>query len=182
MPKQRFLQRGFTLVELVAVVVILGVIAALAVPRFVNLSEEAQLAQVAAVLGALRSGQQQVMAQYRVQGSPGDGVAGNRTVMVDGIPVRFNAGQIRTTLNSNHVPTVPQNRNAAYTRLFFLFLRTAPAEIVSRNGTDSGWAMLGNNASCAAGANPRRCWEYRSGGARVARITYFPSTGIFLQD
>lgn len=176
------LTQGFTLVELIAVIVIVGVIAALAVPRFVNLSEEAQLAHVSGVLAALRSGEAQVMAQYRVQGSPGDGVNTNTTVLVDGIPVRFNNGQIRTTLNSTHVPTVPQNRNAAYTRLFFLFLRAAPSDIVSRTSTDNGWAMLGNNASCAAGANPRRCWEYRSAGARVARITYFTASGTFIQD
>ncbi|WP_162141147.1 prepilin-type N-terminal cleavage/methylation domain-containing protein [Simiduia agarivorans] len=173
---------GFTLIELIAVIVILGVVSALAVPRFFSFAEDAQAAHVARVLTALKAGEQLVQAQFYAAGSPGQGVNANQTLTIDGIPVRFRNGQIRTTLNSAHVPTVPQNRNAAYTRLFFLFLQGAPADIVARNSPDRGWAMLGNNNACAAGPNPRRCWEYRVGGARVARITYFTTTGTFAQD
>ncbi len=43
--------RGFTLIELVAVIVILGVIAAAAVPRFVDLSQAARQSSVKAVAG-----------------------------------------------------------------------------------------------------------------------------------
>lgn len=37
---------GFTLVELVTVIVILGVLAASAIPRFVNMQREARIAKV----------------------------------------------------------------------------------------------------------------------------------------
>jgi prepilin-type N-terminal cleavage/methylation domain-containing protein len=176
---------GFTLVEMIAVLVILSVLAAVAAPRFISLAEEAETSAVANVLAAMKSAEQMINAQFYAQGAPGLGSNVNVTVMVDGIPVRFRNGQIRTTLNSNHVPTVPQNRNAAYTRLFFLFLPIAPSEIVARNSAATGWAMLGNNAACAAalpGGGPRRCWEYRSGGTRVARITYYTGLSRFVQD
>ncbi|WP_169528917.1 prepilin-type N-terminal cleavage/methylation domain-containing protein [Simiduia agarivorans] len=114
---------GFTLIELIAVIVILGVVSALAVPRFFSFAEDAQAAHVARVLTALKAGEQLVQAQFYAAGSPGQGVNANQTLTIDGIPVRFRNGQIRTTLNSAHVPTVPQNRNAAYTRLFFYFCR-----------------------------------------------------------
>lgn len=48
-------QRGFTLIELVMVIVILGVLAAVAVPKFVDLKGDAQDAAIKGVAGAAAS-------------------------------------------------------------------------------------------------------------------------------
>ena len=48
-------QHGFTLIELVMVIVILGVLAAVAVPKFIDLKSDAQLASVQGVAGAAAS-------------------------------------------------------------------------------------------------------------------------------
>jgi len=48
-------EKGFTLIELVMIIIILGILAAVAIPRFVNLREEADQANANAVIGALNS-------------------------------------------------------------------------------------------------------------------------------
>lgn len=84
----RNMQSGFTLIELVMVIVILGILAAFALPKFADLTDEAELASIEAAAGAVRSASGIARAAYLAGGNTGATVTleGTSYAMTFGYP------------------------------------------------------------------------------------------------
>lgn len=62
------LQQGFTLIELVIVIIILGILSVIAAPKFLSLSSEAQASSLEGVAGSIASMNQIVHSKTQIDG------------------------------------------------------------------------------------------------------------------
>lgn len=117
-------QLGFTLIELIGVIVVLGILAATAIPKFVDLTSDARKAKVNAALGSLKSAAAMTHGKFIVNPVSPQTFEGVAVTFVNGYP---NAATIAAvsgltaadyttaTAGTTMTATVVANCTASYT-------------------------------------------------------------------
>lgn len=85
---KRGAQAGFTLIELVVVIVILGILAATALPKFADMGGDARIAKMKAAAGAIKSAATIAHSQWLAAGGTGTTATldGASVALVNGYP------------------------------------------------------------------------------------------------
>lgn len=120
-------QNGFSLIELVIVIVILGLLAATAIPRFLNVTDDAQDASVDGVAGGLSTAVSFVRSQWEVDGRR------NNNVLLDGTSVNLDTRFGYPTGTS--VTDATAMTDASCQEVFNTVLQSAPPNVLYTQDT-----------------------------------------------
>lgn len=99
-------QGGFTLIELVVVIALLGILAAFAIPRFASLEREARSATTQGLSGSVRSAAAMAHGLFLATGATPVNMEGNNIAITNGYP---DADDIADTLADSTGFTVTTN-------------------------------------------------------------------------
>ncbi len=123
-------QRGFTLIELVVVIVVLGVLAAFAVPRFMGLDTQARISSVNSLAGTLRSASAMAHSVFLARGNVSPiTIDGQSITFTNGYPDATSIGSLLAggTVTTNNQAGAFTATVAGTTNTFALNGATTPA-------------------------------------------------------
>jgi len=133
---------GFTLVELVIVIVVLGILSAVAIPKFIDFTTDAKSAACKGALGGVRSA---VAHFYAYEATP----AGGGTATYPSLAELTTIG----TVMSQDVPDNPYSTSATKNAVIAGVTKGTPVT----SGTTGGWCYLASSgefwADTASGAS-----------------------------
>ncbi|MDX1706304.1 prepilin-type N-terminal cleavage/methylation domain-containing protein [Pseudidiomarina sp.] len=110
---ENYSQRGFTLIELIIVIVILGLLAASGLPRFTSVTAEAEDAALEGVAGGFASAVGLVRGEWELRGRPqGNTDGAGAIVVMDGVTVNVDGSTGYPVSGNNNTNAHDQNMTA----------------------------------------------------------------------